>query len=188
MKIFRYTEAVQQALRLKLNPEPWMHVILDNTNGVFAIYVWDTRQIVFSGKIKLKVSDKLMQTFVPARDNKAPLVGKQADLFNPGMLELSQPINVAAIDVNAQVPDEHDIMRAENLKDKTVKTLTDRDKTKAYVMSRVIKDPHKLVRRTKAFIAKYGKASDLVKPFYDALQAAGFDATQIANIKKYKAK
>ena len=52
MKILRYDERVQQQLKSKTKPEPWLHIALADSNDrsyVFAIYIWDTREVIETG-------------------------------------------------------------------------------------------------------------------------------------------
>lgn len=83
MRIVRYNnEQVQQELRAKTKPEPWLHVCITdaypNGESMYAIYVWDTRQIVETGKCKPSACDDATR----ALDNHKPLVGEYADLFD----------------------------------------------------------------------------------------------------------
>lgn len=76
MKILRYTEAIQKQIGSKTKPEPWMHIGIQS--GKYAIWIWDTRQIVGTGKFSGDIS-KLQGT--AAKDNHKPLVGEHADAF-----------------------------------------------------------------------------------------------------------
>ena len=65
--ILRYTEQVQKALNLKTKPEPWLHaaVINDGINGsdgyVTAVFVWDTRKVVETSRLKYESYKRLTQ-------------------------------------------------------------------------------------------------------------------------------
>lgn len=52
MSIFKYTSKLANDLRIadKAKPEPWLHAAVElEQEGVYvAIYVWDTRQVVYS--------------------------------------------------------------------------------------------------------------------------------------------
>lgn len=84
MQILRYTEAVQKQLGSKTKPEPWLHCAIYRTlfkrlgctqsSFHYAIYVWDTRNVVEHGIAHLKVSVKFIKG-QPAIDNHQPLVG-----------------------------------------------------------------------------------------------------------------
>ena len=69
MKILRYTESVQKQLNSKTKSEPWLHVVIKD-NGEYAIYVWDTRKVIETGKTKETKFDGCTE----ARDNHKALV------------------------------------------------------------------------------------------------------------------
>jgi len=96
MVIFQYSKEIQKAIGSTINPEPWLHVgiwkaeeltVSGNnmtTNPSYAIFVWDTREIVdyaFS-KRGLKVKNIKGK---PASDNKQPLKGSMSSSFNETM-------------------------------------------------------------------------------------------------------
>lgn len=75
MKIFRYTADFQKEAGLKFKAEPWMHIAVTDSNE-YAIYVWDSRQVLETGKLS-----KLPAQASIANDNKKPIVGKDAEKF-----------------------------------------------------------------------------------------------------------
>lgn len=110
MTILRYTPEVQKQLGSKTKPEPWLHVCMQN--DMYAIYVWDTRQILESGKYRFPATGPI------ANDNRMPLVGQDSDKFvfedkhakNAHSSELSNVLTSA-------------IKRAENKYERTVNQL-----------------------------------------------------------------
>lgn len=85
--IFRYDQNLQRILKSKVKPEPWLHCALyanskrsrnDVTRGYsYAIYVWDTRQVLDSGWVpveQLNLNDS-MRVLRGALDNREPLKG-----------------------------------------------------------------------------------------------------------------
>lgn len=78
IQILRYTEAIQKALGCKTKPEPWLHIGI-SSDGHYGIWIWDTRQILETGKCD---ADKVNGT--PAKDNHKELVGEHAELFKFG--------------------------------------------------------------------------------------------------------
>jgi hypothetical protein len=77
--ILRYTKQVQGIVKSKIEPAPWLHIgfIL----GKCVIYVWDTRQIIEVLDTDFDPANKGYDRDI-AKDNKQPLVGKNADDFN----------------------------------------------------------------------------------------------------------
>lgn len=82
-KVLRYTEDLQKALDSKIKSEPWLHcVILEdkplrrNMYGsmYYAIYVWDTREILESSMAFGHKLSKVAEQ--PAKDNHQTLKGK----------------------------------------------------------------------------------------------------------------
>lgn len=74
MKVFRYDAKAQHFSGSNVKPEPWLHIgILDD--GRYAIWVWDTRQIVGTG------TGCKAWPGVKAADNHQPLKGKNAEAF-----------------------------------------------------------------------------------------------------------
>jgi hypothetical protein len=63
--IAKYTEKFKKAIdssRIKAKPEPWLHIAIfasnNNTGGsIYAIYVWDTRQVIESGYLSYSISE-----------------------------------------------------------------------------------------------------------------------------------
>jgi len=81
-------------------------------------------------------------------------------------------MNVANFDVVSIKPEKKDHDRVANLA-----------RTKEEAMAKSIKDPTKLLRRTKAYIAKNG---DIPNPFVRQMAKMGFTESQIAQITKYQ--
>jgi hypothetical protein len=64
--ILRYNKYIQSILKTKTNPEPWLHIIIvgEDDKGVdprlysstvdYAIYIWDTREVIETGTVKLR--------------------------------------------------------------------------------------------------------------------------------------
>jgi hypothetical protein len=81
MKILRYTDKVQEALSEKTKAEPWMHIALAPLNlgpfmvQFYAIYVWDTREVVETGELKDIPMLKLMEFGLKPRKNGGLLSG-----------------------------------------------------------------------------------------------------------------
>lgn len=70
MKIVRYNKTeVQTALGSTTAPQKYLHAVLAN-DGTFAIYVWDTREVVETGK----AAEQSIDAFPNARDKKTALV------------------------------------------------------------------------------------------------------------------
>ena len=82
--IKRYNRYVQQIIKAKTTPEPWLHVLIvptssvNSANFVWCIYVWDTRKVIESGKGSSS-SFKYFGNAPDAVDNREPLVGLQKD-------------------------------------------------------------------------------------------------------------
>jgi hypothetical protein len=87
MAIFKYTEEIQKQIGSKTKPEPWLHIAFSkyvnsgsnriggryrNTAYAFAIYVWDSRNVLESGKCLIKPKDNVIR----ANDSKRPLNGR----------------------------------------------------------------------------------------------------------------
>lgn len=99
MKVGRYTDEIQAKLNTKTKPEPWLHIAIaaeyhpDNRgNGEmeWAIYVWDTREVIESGSKSYHVQGRgkvldlalaSVQT-VAVKDNKEDLAGKAGNLIS----------------------------------------------------------------------------------------------------------
>jgi hypothetical protein len=89
--ILKYTETLQKALDLKTKVEPWLHLAVVNVNPgdkveyVFAVFIWDTRQILETGFIQAHIN-RGVQAAVKAGqraiDNNELLIGKKADEIN----------------------------------------------------------------------------------------------------------
>lgn len=105
MKVYKYSEKLKELLGCKTNPEPWMHIVIQGDevtsnqklrqmkNGKYAIYVWDTREVLEEGKVKPEVlynyystkagrgvskhvmGEKILGQY--ARDNGQPLKGSK---------------------------------------------------------------------------------------------------------------
>lgn len=92
--VYRYTKELQYWIQAKINAEPWMHVIF--CGGKYAIYVWDTRQILETGAGKLHTGYLKGKLDLPvAVDNHKPLIGEDAMFFNAtffGIFEFKQII------------------------------------------------------------------------------------------------
>jgi len=94
MKIVRYTPKVQEQLKSETEPQPWLHAIVaakPNTKGMcdYAIYVWDTRQIVEVDTVKLL--SPLEGT--AGKDSRLPLKGSKAKEFNDLLLDGSSTVD-----------------------------------------------------------------------------------------------
>lgn len=89
--VFKYDRNIQKILKTKTKPEPWLHIGFvsahhaqgkERINGMsWAIYIWDTRQVLESGWIATKDLnlDKYFRGFDHALDNKQPLVGADSE-------------------------------------------------------------------------------------------------------------
>lgn len=76
MKIVRYNKAeLQQAIGASTEPKKFLHLVITNDNR-YAIYVWDTREVVETGKLSTEPSHDLsaLETATKARDKHEPLV------------------------------------------------------------------------------------------------------------------
>jgi hypothetical protein len=51
MRIAAYTDDVQKRLGTKTKPAPYLHIAMGRFRGstIFAIYIWDTREVVEEG-------------------------------------------------------------------------------------------------------------------------------------------
>jgi hypothetical protein len=92
-KTNRYTEEAKKLLGTKTNPEPWLHIQLVGDSSTkhddiyYAIYVWDTRQVIESGVVNCKNSGEFtrismafrgMDSFMKipfAKDKRKAIVG-----------------------------------------------------------------------------------------------------------------
>lgn len=88
LTILRYNEDLQKLIGCKTKPEPWMHIGFVGTDmsedDYWAIWVWDTRQVLEEGKCSHANRQKA-SSFAPyAVDNKQRLLGnsKFAKLFS----------------------------------------------------------------------------------------------------------
>lgn len=79
MKILRYTPEMQKQLVSKTKPEPWLHVAIimpkDRGWAIYAIYVWDTRQVIEEGRKPIWDAHVEHLVGTPAKDNHQPLQG-----------------------------------------------------------------------------------------------------------------
>jgi hypothetical protein len=69
MKILVYNATAQAKIGAKTNPEPWMHVVITNNNE-FAIFIWDTREVIETGKCAKDIDFTGCEN---ARDNRKEL-------------------------------------------------------------------------------------------------------------------
>jgi hypothetical protein len=83
-QVLSYTKAIQEALLTKFKsklpePKPWLHFVIDEA-GRAVIYVWDTRQVIFSAKFCPSAIALLqdVQKSYPA-DNRKPLIGSSVN-------------------------------------------------------------------------------------------------------------
>lgn len=80
MYIFRYNADIQSAIKAKTEAQPWLHIAVSEKG--YDIYVWDTREVIESGKIKGKLisvaelNKTLGRNCQFANDNLTPLKGK----------------------------------------------------------------------------------------------------------------
>lgn len=51
LQIYKYTPEAQDFVKSKAKSEPWLHIAIA-PNGDYDIYVWDTRQVIESGRAK----------------------------------------------------------------------------------------------------------------------------------------
>lgn len=68
VNVYRYDERIQRQMSSKLEAKPWLHIAVNNF-GDYAIYVWDTREIIETGMISYKLEGSR------ANDNWQQLVG-----------------------------------------------------------------------------------------------------------------
>lgn len=83
--IVRYTQEVQQLLKSKTKPEPWLHCAITSaytgkTNKskqafFYVIYVWDTREVIEDKQVSTSLPGKQPANIVNAYDNHQPLKG-----------------------------------------------------------------------------------------------------------------
>lgn len=83
MKILRYTPELQKALGSKVKSEPWLHAMILQ-NGCWAIYVWDTREILDANVESNAKQEMPIYKFkgMKATDSYKPLTGKLAKDIN----------------------------------------------------------------------------------------------------------
>lgn len=113
-------------------------------------------------------------------------------LHDDRILEAMSKEDIQKIDVNSIKPEKKDLDRAEGLKVNAKKTHEDGSpwNVLAGKMAKLIKDPMKLVRRSKAVRMTYGdaydknKEADVWTPFKEALVSMGFSDSQISDIEK----
>ena len=72
--IVRYNENVQIYCKAKTKPEPWMHCAMIEDG--YDIYVWDTREVIETGKLKSMPQVVKDASFTFAEDNLQALNGK----------------------------------------------------------------------------------------------------------------
>lgn len=77
---------VKDILKLKIQPEPWMHLGIiewDNGNRGYALWIWDSRQVIEEGylsekqndRIGLYITDHFLTNEIKTIDNFLPLSG-----------------------------------------------------------------------------------------------------------------
>lgn len=61
LTVYRYSDELQHCLHSKIKAEPWLHIYLGPRNEgkgrnfvYYCIFVWDTRQVLDSGKVPLE--------------------------------------------------------------------------------------------------------------------------------------
>lgn len=69
MRIFVYNEVAKKAIKAKAETQDWLHVAI-NDKGEYAIYIWDTREVIATGKTKATKFEGCTE----ARDNHKALV------------------------------------------------------------------------------------------------------------------
>jgi hypothetical protein len=75
MKILKYTPVIKQQIGSKAEPAPYLHIAIVKTytsKVVYAIYIWDTREIVEIKEVARKYEGILGAN---ATDNREPLKG-----------------------------------------------------------------------------------------------------------------
>lgn len=99
--IFVYDKDIKNRVKAKTNPEPWMHICLVSRRVgktaekkfeyVWAIYVWDTRQVIESGVAERSQIDfeTLLRAHRGALDNHQRLQGADS----PDAKYVSQHMN-----------------------------------------------------------------------------------------------
>ena len=115
-------------------------------------------------------------------------------LHDDRILEAMSKEDIQKIDVNSIKPEKKDLDRAEGLKVNGKKFHGDGSpwNVLAGKMAKLIKDPMKLVRRSKAVRMTYGdtynknKEADVWSPFREALVNMGFSEDQISEIEGVK--
>jgi hypothetical protein len=119
--------------------------------------------------------------------------------------ELVEAVDVTSLDIDTIKPDKKDVERADglNFQGKTFKGNNEPFAGEASKMAKLIKDPTKLVRRSKAVVAMYGtekydpyggraghftgsQRKEVWAPFADALENMGFTRDQIKKIEAYR--
>jgi hypothetical protein len=78
MSVHRYNELAQKTLQSRTAPEAWLHfasVAIGDGKVIYAIFVWDTRQVIEQGTAKLNGKDyiQFLQSVPAAKDNGQPL-------------------------------------------------------------------------------------------------------------------
>ena len=108
--------------------------------------------------------------------------------------KISEGVDLQSIDVDSVKPEKKDMDRAEGMKLNNRKAREDGSPWKvcAAKMAKAIKDPMKLIRRSKAVRMTYGdfydgdSDSDVWEPFEEALKSMGFSPSKIQSIEKCK--
>jgi hypothetical protein len=75
LHIRKYNKKMQRLTDSKVKPEPWLHIAFIGSAREygFAIYVWDTRQVIEIDSIEV-IDDEIKNAPSPP-DNHKPLVG-----------------------------------------------------------------------------------------------------------------
>jgi hypothetical protein len=77
----KYTEQIKQQIQSSTEPMPWLHCLLiynSQAGNAYAIFVWDSREIVEHGEFTAK---NIIKT-ESAKDNGQDLTGKGNERFN----------------------------------------------------------------------------------------------------------
>lgn len=87
-QILRYSTEIQKALGCKTKPEPWLHIgiwyaneLPRTTRASYAIWIWDTREIVEYKFGALDNSKAKLVNGRPAKDSKDSLKGQMSAVF-----------------------------------------------------------------------------------------------------------
>lgn len=98
MKILQYTPKIQKELGLKLDPAPWMHIAIQTSlqfrdKFVYAIFPWDSREVLDSGDSKYKGISQILEKQRVAKDNAEDLKGSgdPIDILNYEMGSYRSP-------------------------------------------------------------------------------------------------